>query len=342
MGFDDARRVEHARQFGLTPDKLVLAETLARDVIAPRRMELGGAFYRALHEQPSYERIVAEPNLGSRVLQHQRDYVATFGRDFLSEAYFEKRLEIGATHVRLGVPLADYVAVVTALEQALSMATEELLGHAPHTFELIGFIIAVGGLDVSLATECYHRLTLDEVEQHLRKAQSDHEALRSVVRRDSLTGISSRDHVLANLATAVFDASRLGTPLSVAMVDIDHFKRVNDTHGHLVGDLVLRGIAQRMRDALRDDDLVGRYGGEEFLLLLRGAPLTTAAAVADRLRQRIATTPIDAEGQRVHVSTSMGIAQLRAGEDATSLLARADAALYRAKALGRDRVALST
>jgi len=93
-----------------------------------------------------------------------------------------------------------------------------------------------------------------------------------------------------------------------------------------------------MRGARRDDDLVGRYGGEEFLLILRGAPLATAASVAERLRRRISAEPVEHEGTRVHVTASIGVAQLGPGEDAAAVIGRADHALYQAKDMGRDRV----
>jgi diguanylate cyclase (GGDEF)-like protein len=341
LGFDAERRKARALQFGLGPSSQALTDRLHADVFAPNHEHLHRFFFRALHDQPSFEKVITDSTLASRVVRSQRAYLATLGHDPLSEGYFESRLKAGALHMRLGVPLADYMATSGALEREIVRLVEErFASEAASAKELVDHVISVCSLDLSLAMECYHRLTLEELEQHLRRAQSDHEQLRTVVRRDTLTGTSSRDFVLATLDHSVHEAKTMHLPLSVAMVDLDHFKRVNDMHGHLVGDAVLRIVAERMREALRDDDLVGRYGGEEFLLILRGAPLATAGLVADRLRKRIGSQPIEVDGHRLHVTTSVGVAQLGPGEDPTGLIARADAALYRAKHLGRDRVSI--
>jgi diguanylate cyclase (GGDEF)-like protein len=341
LGYDVEQRKARALQFGLGPGSQALTDRLHADVITPHHDHLHRFFFQALHDQPSFAKVVTDSTIASRIVRHQRSYLATLGHDASSETYFEMRLRVGAVHVRLGIPLPDYVATTRALERELVRLVEDRFVDAPETAkELVDHVIAISGLDLSLAMECYHRLTLDELEQHLRRAQSDHEQLRTVVRRDTLTGTSSRDFVLATLDHSVHEAKTMHLALSVAMVDLDHFKRVNDLHGHLVGDAVLRIVAERMREALRDDDLVGRYGGEEFLLILRGAPLATAGLVADRLRKRIGTQPIEVDGHRLHITTSVGVAQLGPGEDPTALIARADAALYRAKHLGRDRVSI--
>ncbi|GAB4216610.1 MAG: hypothetical protein OHK0013_43310 [Sandaracinaceae bacterium] len=341
LGYDLETRKARALQFGLGPASQALTDRLHSDVIGPHHDRLHRFFYEALKSQPSFTRVVTDSTIASRIVRHQRSYLATLGHDPMSEAYFEMRLRVGAVHVRLGIPMPDYAATAQALERELVRATEERFADDPSTAKtMVDHVLAVCGLDLALALECYHRLTLDELEQHLRRAQSDHEQLRTVVRRDTLTGTSSRDFVLTTLDHSVHEAKTLHLPLSVAMVDLDHFKRVNDLYGHLVGDAVLRIVAERMREALRDDDLVGRYGGEEFLLILRGAPLATAGLVADRLRKRIGTQPIEVDGHRLHVTTSVGVAQLGPGEDPNKLIARADAALYRAKHLGRNRVSI--
>jgi diguanylate cyclase (GGDEF)-like protein len=132
-------------------------------------------------------------------------------------------------------------------------------------------------------------------------------------------------------------ADREDEPVAVLVVDLDHFKAVNDTHGHLVGDKVLTRVAGALRDEVRDHDSVGRFGGEEFVVFLYGATLSAAASVAERLRARITTTT-SSEGAAV--TASIGIAGVRAGADLTldQLVEAADRMLYAAKATGRDRV----
>jgi diguanylate cyclase (GGDEF)-like protein len=130
----------------------------------------------------------------------------------------------------------------------------------------------------------------------------------------------------------------------VLFVDLDHFKQINDSHGHPVGDAVLRGMAQRMREVLRSGvDWMARYGGEEFLVVLPETTLDAAVAAAERLRLCIESEPIHIpDGPTLNVTSSFGVTTCRADEDSEALLVRADALLYEAKLGGRNRVAFST
>jgi len=343
LGFDAESRRARAAQHGLNEASQELTDLLHARVVGPAQEELHRAFFGATQQQTSFAKVAGAAEVASRLRRHQRHYVATLGHDLLSHGYFESRLEVGAVHRRIGTPLPDYVAVALALERALVSAVEEQLEAEPELSKrLVDHVLAISGLDLSLAMEAYHRLTLEDLETHLARARDDHEQLQTVTRRDSLTGTSTREFMLHTLDHALHEARTMHLALSVAMLDLDHFKRVNDTHGHLVGDAVLRSVAARMREALRDDDLVGRYGGEEFLLILRGAPLATATSVSDRLRKRISAEPVEHDGLHVHVTASIGIAQLGPGEDAPALIGRADQALYRAQNMGRDFVAIDT
>ncbi|KGF69354.1 response regulator PleD [Hoeflea sp. BAL378] len=158
---------------------------------------------------------------------------------------------------------------------------------------------------------------------------------------DALTGLNNRRYLDTHLATLVDRSNRRGRPLSVLIADIDHFKAFNDAHGHEGGDDVLRQFARRLRGAVRGADLACRYGGEEFVVVMPDTTPETAAQVAERLREEVATLPfrVSASGAMVHVTTSVGIATLeKDGEGADSLIRRADKALYQAKNDGRNRV----
>ncbi len=171
------------------------------------------------------------------------------------------------------------------------------------------------------------------------EAARELEALAALGRRDPLTGLANRRAFEEALAGAVARAAREGAPLALAALDVDHFKRVNDAHGHAAGDAVLAAVTARAAEALRAGDLLARIGGEEFAALLPGATLAAAAEVAERIRARISAAPVDAGAARVAVTVSAGLAALAPGEDGASLLARADERLYAAKRAGRDRVA---
>ena len=164
--------------------------------------------------------------------------------------------------------------------------------------------------------------------------------LSDLANTDALTGVLSRRALFERLDEEHARSSRFGCQLSVLMVDIDHFKRVNDTHGHQTGDRVLRSVAGAFLATLRLNDCVGRYGGEEFLAILPEIDAVGAFAVAERVRAAVAELAVHTQGGFVSVTSSIGVAELEGDERAESLVARADAALYAAKGAGRDRTVI--
>jgi two-component system, cell cycle response regulator len=159
---------------------------------------------------------------------------------------------------------------------------------------------------------------------------------------DSLTGLLNREAILEVLDHETARAVRNKTPLAVIMADIDHFKSVNDEHGHLVGDSVLREAAKGMLNSVRAYDSVGRYGGEEFLIVAPGCGLGEASQLAERLRRNVKKAAVKAPGVSVPVTISFGVADVSICQNASDLLRSADEALYAAKRSGRDRVEASS
>ncbi|MFZ2308737.1 MAG: diguanylate cyclase [Rhodoferax sp.] len=187
------------------------------------------------------------------------------------------------------------------------------------------------------------RLKLRQSEQDLKKQIAEISFLQGQlteqVNRDPLTGLFNRRYLNATMDREIARCLREREPLCAMMVDIDHFKRINDTYGHQAGDEVLVRVARILADELRAGDIACRYGGEEFLLLMPNLALPVAVARAHELRERLAVSSIQAAGQTLQVRLSIGVAALEM--DATSaheLIRCADTALYQAKQEGRDRV----
>ena len=158
---------------------------------------------------------------------------------------------------------------------------------------------------------------------------------------DGLTGVFNRKHLEERITAELASALASGEPLSVIMIDVDHFKRVNDTYGHLAGDAVLKHVAAVLGREMRREDVLARYGGEEFAIVARGMPAPDAVSLADRLRTTLGAEPIRFEAHEIRVTSSAGVASLACcGErrDREALLGTADRRLYEAKQGGRNRV----
>ncbi|HXT91865.1 MAG TPA: GGDEF domain-containing protein [Trebonia sp.] len=169
-----------------------------------------------------------------------------------------------------------------------------------------------------------------------------HSQLKAQARTDPKTGLLNAGAWQGEADLAVARARRRRESLAVLLVDIDHFKVVNDTHGHLTGDAMLRTLAAEMRQQVRESDLVGRFGGEEFAILLTGTTTEEASSVAERIRQGSGVVRVLTNDAFVGVTVSIGVAVLGGqGDDLSELLKAADKALYRAKRTGRDRVCLA-
>ena len=165
------------------------------------------------------------------------------------------------------------------------------------------------------------------------------EALREQAMRDGLTGLWNRNAIFSFFDRELARAERERAPLAIMMIDLDHFKQINDTQGHLAGDAVLQEVARRLCACVRPYDGVGRYGGEELLLVAPGADMETAISLAERVRVAIEQTTVAIQDGEISVSCSIGVAVAGGGRAASDdLLRSADEALYAAKQRGRNRI----
>ena len=180
-----------------------------------------------------------------------------------------------------------------------------------------------------------------ESAQELDKIRESLKAAEQRSNTDALTGLANRRSLQEFFRSAQIAAMETGAPLSILMIDIDHFKKFNDSYGHQVGDQVLRLVAKVLQDSVRDVDLAARYGGEELMAVLPGADLDLCADVAGRIRRRISEARLTrrSTGQEIaSVTVSIGVARFRLAEKAEATIERCDRALYQAKRAGRNRI----
>lgn len=256
----------------------------------------------------------------------------------------------------LAAPDAPRIAILNwempGMDGVEVCARFRLLGIEPYTYILLltgrqGCAHLVAGLDAGADDYLTKPFDDGELAARLRVGgrvtalQDDllqaRESLRHQALHDGLTGLLNRVGTLQALDREVAQLGRRG-PLAVVMLDLDHFKRVNDTWGHIGGDMVLREATRRMGAAIRVGDRLGRMGGEEFLAVLPGCDRAAAVEVAERMCARVAEEPIRLGEARIAVTCSAGVSAAESVDEAADLVERADEALYRAKRGGRNRV----
>ena len=333
---------EHRRarleQLGLTEADHALAVELHDHVIAPSQAAIIDDFYDFLLENDEYRAFLHDPELIRRLKISQSDYLLGLGLGFGSLEYWQGRLRIGFTHARVGLPLSLYVCAYHRM-QGLLLARIEERAEAEHTpaEPLKAFVLKIMSLDMSLALETYHYAEVSSLEQSLDDLRGEGEHLRTLATTDPLTGVANRKRVLDEVTLELADSRRAAERIVVLMIDLDHFKMVNDTYGHLVGDDVLRHVATRIQTSIRTIDTVGRYGGEEFLVLLTDTNQASAMEIAERIRRKVGDSHIAVSGLDIGVTLSVGLAEARDGDTPATLIARADHALYDAKTRGRNQ-----
>lgn len=222
----------------------------------------------------------------------------------------------------------------------LTLPTHPSIGLVnPSRFEMVLLTVSFALIALRTTLLGYYgsamRMRLYKINWALGRAKNDAEKLAA---SDPLTGAMNRRAVLPLIERAVRRAARSGVPACVTMIDLDWFKTINDRFGHAAGDAVLRRVVERIRECLRASDVIGRYGGEEFVLLLQGVDRNAGARLVERIRMSVSSADWSDIGPELKVSVSCGIADIRATDTLDGVLARADTALYEAKRGGRDQL----
>jgi diguanylate cyclase (GGDEF)-like protein len=337
----------------------------------------GRSIVRTLRGLSEAAQAIARGRLGERVPVRGRDEFAMLGTAFNDMAnqlesrlaeLEEERARLRDAITRFGEALAATHDVDTLLGVIVEAAVEATGASGARLEADRGTVVETGDLSgdgealelpLTAAKETFGTLRLfgesfDDEQRMTASSLASHAAialenarLHRIVERqalvDGLTGIANRRQCEEGLLMEIARADRLGTPLTLVLADLDDFKRVNDEHGHATGDDVLREFAAVLRQTVRDSDLAGRWGGEEFLLLLPGTDSEGGAHLADRVRTALQERSfLGRDGSVVTVTCSFGVAHHQLGGDERELFASADRALYRAKSEGKNRVEVDT
>ena len=336
---DNLEREKFVRLADLSSEDHGLVRDLQREVIATNAASIVDTFYERLRTEPEFGTIL--PANGTRIEDLKmtyRHYLLSFGVDFASADYFRDRLRIGAIHAKVGVPLSLYVAAGRLLQQLIINHVLVHTGDDRRGRAMVDLVLKLTTLDTSLAIEAYHGTRVGALKNSIESLRAQGENLVQALSTDALTGVASRRRVLETLQSTLDDSHRHAQWAGVILLDLDHFKQINDRHGHRTGDKVLEVAAARICSSLRPMDTVGRYGGDEFLIILPGGEPATSLRIAERVQLKLSSDLVHANGVTVRVTASQGIAVSGGAEGPHVVIERADAALYTAKRAGRDRI----
>lgn len=313
-----------------------------RDVISSRVDEIIGEFYDHLLQFEELRGILSDPKLVERLKGSQRQYLLSLGQlgDYVE--YAEARLRIGLAHERVGLKQKWYLGAYHKLfELIVQRLAVRYSGDACRLSSLVLTLNKVLRLDEIFVVETYYHATTQHLEDSLCQLKDAHQLLEDLSRRDSLTPVNNRRALMEALALEFHRSRRYRHPFALLFLDVDHFKEINDRHGHVFGDRVLLHVVQSARGMIRPPDIIGRYGGEEFVIGLVECDQAGALQIAERIRLKIAQDQFAWEHHVTAVTVSIGVVMLSPEIDQVeTLITRADQAMYYAKRRGRNRVEL--
>ncbi|PSJ16055.1 GGDEF domain-containing protein [Nitrosomonas supralitoralis] len=341
LGFDCKRIQKTISLLGLEAEHGQHAERLRSEFIEGKAEALVSSCLDAL--APYEDFLLIKENIGVESFKERWiDYLCGFGQNFDTPKYFEDRLGIAVAWAHKRVPLGVLHLQHCLIQQALVDSLLIQCKLNPKTvWPLVDCIFKITSLSMYLTVEGYHLVEVDELQKTLDRLNKEASQLHQKVATDQLTGVLSYSTLMDTLERQVNKAKQNGSSLCVVMADLDFFKKVNDTYGHLVGDIVLKLTARRIQAAIRSFDMIGRFGGEEFVIILENTDLALAKIIAERIRLGIAGTPFHAKKFEIDITISLGMAMLKKDDHLETLLERADAAMYKAKKNGRNRVAVA-
>jgi len=299
-------------------------------------------FYEPLFAAEPIRLLMRDPAVRERAINAMAAHWRALLSGELSNETLVRAVLVGRRHLELGVS-----------EQHMLVASQHLLSRlipaiidakVPELASAIEAVVRIIRLSVSISMKSQaeaagRAASAEDVRRETDRLRDDLHALEQFAYVDALTGLFNRRHFDQSLAAAIAHALRHAEPLCLIMADIDRFKRVNDLHGHLAGDVVLKTLGGAMAELVRRDDILVRFGGEEFAMILPATTIDEAVLCAERMRQAVDTLSVPiGEQAPIHVTLSLGVASFLWDETTDSLIAAADAALYRAKQLGRNRV----
>ncbi len=317
----------------LTREDLRYAQTLHEEVIKPNAELLMEAFYLKLFQDREAKKILEQGFSLKKLKKTQKAYLLSLGRSFDQLHYFEERLRIGHVHLRAGIRPSLYQCAYRLLQELI---IDTIPPDHEHYQELISFVLKITTLDMSLAIEAYEDELAESLEYPGSFAKLKKRNIDQLAATDSLTHLLSRAGFLVILRKRLENANG-EIPIAIIILDINQFQHINETHGYAVGDQVIQRAADRIRCSVRAVNAVGRFGGEEFAIVLHNMPYDEAEQVATRVKSRLENRPLKVENLVIPITVGIGIACTDGIESLESLIGRAHKALKKRKQHHNDQ-----
>ena len=338
-GFDSEAISTRLRQLNLLEEDCCNSAQIMQEVITPFQKRIMDEFYEFIFGQPEMRQFIgAEKNI-ERLKQTQTEYLLSFGINFDKCEYFEYRLRVGAAHARINMPMHLYIAAYSKMQNLLHQALRDSTINDPARMVCCHqFINKIIFLDISLAIDAYNMATITDLSESVMQLEEEKDQLSNQLMHDTLTGALSRAYIMDVLSKQLSINKRTQhEKLSVALFDIDHFKKINDTYGHQVGDILLIKFVDTINFAIREQDYLGRYGGEEFLFLIFHTDPKDVLHLVERIRTSIENTVYKINEHEIQITVSIGLTHITMTDNQDTIIERADSALYKAKNGGRNQ-----
>jgi diguanylate cyclase (GGDEF)-like protein len=299
-------------------------------------------FYTHLQQHDELRRFLSDEETVRRLKRMLREYLLSLGEQGKTDqiVYAESRLRIGYTHERVGLKQKWYLGAYVKLAELI--ANRLAASYSTDAATLVSLLMTLNRrfkFDEILAVETYYQATMQRLESSLSQLEETRHQLQELSRLDSLTRTYNRQYMMEALEMELVRSRRFEHPFALLFVDFDHFKELNDRHGHAFGDVVIQAAVGLIRNIVRPTDIFGRYGGEEFLIGLVECEQSEAVRIAERLRLKIAQHAFTRDQITESLTVSIGVALLTPQiETIERLIGSADRALYQAKRAGRNQV----
>jgi len=329
-GYDQSRIDETLRLLELTERDNDIAYKMQTQVISPHIDKIIEEFYTYLQIHSEYLAFFEPGEQLSRMAETQDAYLRSLGVNFHSPDYFENRLQIGVTHNKIGFPPRLYESAYAKLKQLI-------IEHVPDSIEedeqvkIKSFLNRIITLDVCLALESYYQIQLEHMQTSLDELRKSKEQLQQRSLIDALTGSNTRAAVLGVITKLLKHYQSSGTVFSIIMCDVDDLGKVNDKLGHMAGDLVLKKLVEQIKSHIRSHDTIGRYGGDEFLIVLEDTNEQNATKVMVNIADRLAKTDVKVGDMNLKIQLSYGLISAQENDTLPTLIQRVDQALLKSK-----------